>query len=66
MKKTSWLTKAILILAIGSGTVWVLGPISFSEPVAFQSLESVTETGAPVYNRVKFIPGSCCLAKSIS
>jgi hypothetical protein len=26
-------------------------------PVVFQSLESVTETGAPVYNRVRLLPG---------
>lgn len=44
------LLTAAAALLIG---VWAFGPA----PVLFRSLESVTETGGPVYNEVSFFPG---------
>lgn len=41
---------AAAALLIGA---WAFGPA----PIRFRSLESVTETGGPVYNEVSFLPG---------
>src|SRR5262245_39911744 len=46
------------IALFGLGIILGLFLFDFSgSPVTFRSLESVTETGAPVYNRVRLLPG---------
>lgn len=52
-KKMNWLTSL-------AGLGFLLGLVFFfaHRPVTFQSLESVTESGAPVFNQVQFLPGT--------
>lgn len=44
----------LLGLGVFSGLSYIF---SSGDTVEFRSLESVTETGGPVYNRIRFIPG---------
>jgi hypothetical protein len=49
--------KIILFMFLGLGFIPGLLFSSDENSVAFQSLESVTETGAPVFNEIGFYPG---------
>jgi hypothetical protein len=45
---------------VGASILLVLIPASLilaNQPISFESLESKTQTGAPIFNQVKFVPG---------
>ncbi len=50
-----------MILFIFVGLLFIAGPLLFlilnPMPLKFQSLESITETGAPVFNEILWVPG---------
>lgn len=46
-----------LISLTGLGILLGLFFVSALNAVTFESLESITETGAPVFNKIKFLPG---------
>jgi hypothetical protein len=49
--------KLILFITVIAGPTFLSGLFFSGDPIVFRSLESATEVGDPVFNRIKFIPG---------